>query len=115
MSPPETEARELIFEVLRNLILIVMWIQPIFSFTELVTYRSLQSDADMLLNIFQIFSEQLFTRQLKPATVIHKLSYFDKQSLATKVFLKTSQSPQKNTRVGVSFLINLQASGLQPY
>ena len=64
MSPPEMEACELIFEVLRYLILIVMSIQPIFSFTELVTYLSLQSDADMLLDIFQIFSEQLFTRQL---------------------------------------------------
>ena len=56
MNPPEMEACELIFEVLRYLILIVMSIQPIFSFTELVTYLSLQSDADMLLDIFQIFS-----------------------------------------------------------
>ena len=64
MSPPEMEACELILEVLRYLILISMWIQPISSFTELVTYRNLQSDAGVLLDIFQIFSEQLFTRQL---------------------------------------------------
>ena len=47
----------------------------------------LQSNADMTLDIFQIFSEQLFTRQLQPVTVIHKLSYVEKQSLA-KVVLK---------------------------
>ena len=42
ISIPEMEVCELIFEVLRYLILIVMWIQLIFSFTELVTYRNLQ-------------------------------------------------------------------------
>ena len=80
------------------------------SFTELVTYRNLQFDVDMLLDIFQIFSEQLFTRQLQPATVIQKLPYFEKQTLAKKLLSKISQSSQKSTCVGVSFLINLQLS-----
>ena len=34
--------------------------------------------------------------------MINKLSYFEKQSLAKKTFLKTSQSSQENTCVGVS-------------
>ena len=37
-----------------------MWIQPIFSFMELVTQRKLQSDADMLFDVFRIFLEQLW-------------------------------------------------------
>ena len=40
--------------------------------------------------------------------VIHKLSYFEKQSLTKKVFLKVSQSSQESTCVGASFLIKLQ-------
>ena len=49
-------------------------------------------------NIFRIIL------QLQWATVIQKLSYFEKQWLAKKFFLKVSQSSQKSTFVGVSFL-----------
>ena len=48
-------------------------------------------------NIFRIIL------QLQRATVIQKLSYFEKQWLAKK-FFKVSQSSQKSTFVGVSFL-----------
>ena len=82
------EARELIFEVLRYLILVVMWIQPVLNlqnlyleFTELVPLK-LKFDADILLDIFQTFSEQLFIRQLWMTAIIYKISYFEKQSLA---------------------------------
>ena len=48
-------------------------------------------------NIFRIIL------QLQRATVIQKLSYFEKQWLAKK-FFKVSRSSQKSTFVGVSFL-----------
>ena len=35
--------------------------------------------------------------------MINKLSYFEKQSLAKKTFLKLSQNSQESTCVGVSF------------
>ena len=70
------QAGELICEVLQYLILIFMWIQLILNFTEVVALRQLQSDADMLLDILQKFSKQLFIRQLWTAAHIHKLSYF---------------------------------------
>ena len=44
-----------------------------------------------------------FHRQLCTAATINKLSYFEKQSLAKKTFLKFSQNSQENTCVGVSF------------
>ena len=46
-----------------------MWIQPVFSVTELATIK-LKSDADMLLDIFQTFSGQLFIGQLWMTTII---------------------------------------------
>ena len=46
----------------------------------------LQSDVDMLLDIFEKFSEQLFIRQLWPASIKCKLLYFEKQSFAKKAF-----------------------------
>ena len=49
------------------------------------------------------------------AAIIYKLSYFEKQSLTKKVFLKILRSSQKNTCVGVSYLINLQGWCLQLY
>ena len=66
----------------------------------------------MLLDIFQTFLEQLFSRQLWTATIIYNLFYFEKQSTAKKVFLKISQSLQENICVRVSFLIKLKAWGL---
>ena len=60
--------------------------------TNLLLYGTcnLQSDAYMILNIFQTFSEQLFIRQVWTATLIYKLPYFEKQ-----VFLKASKSSQE--------------------
>ena len=49
-----------------------------------------------------------FDRQLWKAAIINKLSYFEKQSLAKKMFLKTSQNSKWNNCVRVSFLTNLQ-------
>ena len=43
------------------------------------------------------------------AAIINKLSYFEKQSLAKKTFLKILQDSPENICVGVSFLIKLQA------
>ena len=40
---------------------------------------------------------------------------FIRKCSVKKVFLKTSQNSQENTFVGVSFLIKLQASGLNLY
>ena len=57
----------------------------------------LQSDVDIFLDIFQIFSEQHFIRQLWPAAF--------KCKLCKKGVLKNSQSSQKNACVEVSFLI----------
>ena len=57
----------------------------------------------MLLDIFQIFSEQLFIRQLWMAALVYKLSYFEKQALWKKVFLKALQSSQENTCFTVFF------------
>ena len=42
----------------------------------------------MLLDIFQTFSEQLFSRQLWTAGIIYNLYYFEKQSPAKKGVLK---------------------------
>ena len=50
-----------------------------------------------------------FDRQLRTAAIINKLSYFEKQSLAKRMFLKISQNSQGNICLGVSFLTNLQA------
>ena len=55
----------------------------------------LKSDLDTLVDIFQLFSGQNFIRQLWMATVLYKLSYFEKQSVAKKVFLKILQSSQE--------------------
>ena len=66
----------------------------------------LQSDANM--DIFNIFLEELY-RQLWTAAITNNLSYFEKQSLAKKMFLKISQKSYENTCVRVSFLTNLQA------
>ena len=62
---------------------------------------NLQSSADMLLDISQIFLEKLFIKQLCTAAVIYKPLYFEKQT--QKAFLKASQSSQENTCVRVSF------------
>ena len=66
----------------------------------------MQSDANM--DIFNIFLEELY-RQLWTAAITNNLSYFEKQSLAKKMFLKISQKSYENTCVRVSFLTNLQA------
>ena len=42
----------------------------------------------ILQDIFQLFLEQLFIRQLWKAAIIYKLSYSEKQSLTKKLFLK---------------------------
>ena len=60
----------------------------------------LQSDANM--DIFNIFLEELY-KQLWTAAITNNLSYFEKQSLAKKMFLKISQKSYEN------FLTNLQA------
>ena len=42
----------------------------------------------ILQDIFQLFLEQLFIRQLWKAAIIYKLSYSEKQSFTKKLFLK---------------------------
>ena len=42
----------------------------------------------ILQDIFQLFLEQLFIRQLRKAAIIYKLSYSEKQSFTKKLFLK---------------------------
>ena len=68
----------------------------------------------MLQDVFQAFREQLFIRQLWTAALMYKLSYFEKQALRKKVFLKASQSSQENPCQNL-FLLKLQAHGLQLY
>ena len=43
----------------------------------------------ILQDIFQLFLEQLFIKQLWKAAIIYKLSYSEKQSFTKKLFLKT--------------------------
>ena len=78
---------------------LVLWLKK-SDYSSLLVLRNLQCDADMLVDIFQIFSKNNFTTVIhKLATVIHKLSYYEKQSLAKKLFPKISQSSHKNTCV----------------
>ena len=63
----------------------------------------------MILSVLytSYFHYQFFSQKY-PESVIQKWS-------VKKAFLKTSQNSQENTCVDVSFLIKLQASGLQLY
>ena len=64
------------------------------------------------LTLFYFFSPVLNLNRL---TVLQSTEAVVRSCSVKKVFLEISQNLQKNTCARVSFLVNLQASGLQLY
>ena len=57
-----------------------------FAISQLVTLKKLHADANMLLGIFQKFSEQLFLRTTLTAAIIYKLPNFENVPAGNRIY-----------------------------
>ena len=98
-----------LLEVLWYLIVVVMWI-----YKQSLVFWNLHIKSWNLMQICSwISSKHFLDNHILLGNITYKLSYFEKQPLTKKVFLKILQSSQENASIRVSFLIRLQ--GLQLY